>query len=120
LLREMSRTVQCWNVSVLAQEAGMAALDCREWLQASAARLHTEKRRFVRELRRLEVTVFPSEANYILLYSPADVCGGLLMKNILVRDCSDYPGLGKGYFRIAVRKPEENGRLVEALREVLS
>ncbi|MBR4749427.1 MAG: aminotransferase class I/II-fold pyridoxal phosphate-dependent enzyme [Abditibacteriota bacterium] len=119
-LRRMSRAAQCWNVSVLAQEAGAAALDCGGWLAASAEQLHAEKRRFLQGLGRLNVTVFPSAANYILLYSPADVYEPLLKKGILVRDCSDYIGLGKGYYRIAVRTAPENDRLLAALSEILA
>ncbi len=86
---------------------------------AGDARLQTEKRRLVTELGQLKVTVFPSEANYLLIYSPADICGPLLEKGILIRDCADYPGLGKGYYRIAVRRTPENDRLLAALAEVL-
>ena len=40
-------------------------------------------------------------------------------KGVLVRGCEPFRGLGPGFFRIAVRGAEENGRLVEALRAVL-
>ena len=43
----------------------------------------------------------------------------LLKKNILIRDCSDFKGLGKGYYRIAVKTRKENEKLVEAIGEVL-
>ncbi|MBO4548359.1 MAG: aminotransferase class I/II-fold pyridoxal phosphate-dependent enzyme [Abditibacteriota bacterium] len=118
-LLRMSRTVQCWNVSVPAQAAGAAALDCGAWLNGSVAQLHREKRRFIQGLGRLKVTLFPSAANYILLYSPEDIYEPLLKKGILVRDCSDYIGLGKGYYRTAVRTAPENDRLLAALAEVL-
>jgi len=38
-------------------------------------------------------------------------------ENIMIRDCSNYLGLKKGDFRIAVRTHEENLRLVEAIRK---
>ena len=44
----------------------------------------------------------------------------LLGKGILVRDCSAYEGLGRGYIRIAVRTREENDILLRAVTEVLS
>jgi len=43
----------------------------------------------------------------------------LARKGVLVRGCEPFRGLGPGFFRIAVRGAEENGRLVEALRAVL-
>ena len=44
----------------------------------------------------------------------------LLKKKMLIRDCSNYKGLESGYYRIAVKKQEENDRLIAALEEVLS
>jgi threonine-phosphate decarboxylase len=38
---------------------------------------------------------------------------------VLVRGCEPFPGLGPGYFRIAVRGAAENERLVAAIREEL-
>ena len=40
-------------------------------------------------------------------------------KEILIRDCSDYQGLSKGYYRVAVRPKEENEELIRAVRDVI-
>lgn len=37
----------------------------------------------------------------------------------LIRDCSNYPGLEKGYYRVAVRTHEENRYLAGALKAAL-
>ena len=37
----------------------------------------------------------------------------------MVRSCANYPGLDAGWYRTAVRTPEENAQLLETLREVL-
>ena len=39
---------------------------------------------------------------------------------MLIRDCANYPGLGPGYYRVAVRTEAENDRLLAALAAVLS
>ena len=36
----------------------------------------------------------------------------------LIRDCGNYVGLGEGFYRVAVKQPWENQKLLEALREV--
>ena len=36
-------------------------------------------------------------------------------QGVLIRDCSNYPGLKKGYYRVAVKRHEENIRLIEVL-----
>ena len=38
---------------------------------------------------------------------------------ILIRDCSNYPGLADGYYRAAVRTHEENQILTEAVSQIL-
>ena len=115
----MSEKAPCWNVSIPAQAAGCAALDCKEWLSGTVKVIGQERNRMTDALGSMGIKVYPGEANFLLLYSFTDLYGRLLGKGILVRDCSNYQGLRKGFIRIAVRKPEENDQLLDALREVL-
>ena len=41
-------------------------------------------------------------------------------KGILVRDCSNYPGLDDYHVRFAVRLKEENDQLLKTVRQVLA
>ena len=118
-LLTMSEKAPCWNVSIPAQAAGCAALDCKDWLSDTVKNISRERERVSASLRSLDIKVYPGEANFLLLYSETDLYGMLLEKGILVRDCSNYQGLRKGFIRIAVRKPEENDQLLSAVREVL-
>ena len=124
ILEKMSSKAPCWNVSYIAQNAGIAAAGCRQWLRKTVEQMSVERERVSKSLMDMGVRVFPSEANYLLLYLEQNSgCGlpdRLAEKGILVRDCSDYVGLGKGYFRIAIRTKTENDRLLSAVREVLS
>ena len=43
----------------------------------------------------------------------------LLERGVLIRDCSNYRGLGPGWYRAAVRTHAENVRLLETIQEVL-
>ena len=72
------------------------------------------------KMRQVGLTVYPSEANYIFFYGPEDLFERCVSKGILIRDCSNYPGLKKGYYRVAVKLHEQNEKLIEALEEVLS
>ncbi|MBR2591127.1 MAG: aminotransferase class I/II-fold pyridoxal phosphate-dependent enzyme [Clostridia bacterium] len=118
-LEAMAQKVPCWNVSTPAQLAGMAALEERQWLRESAAKIRSEKEELLRALKALGVYVFPGEANYLLLYSQKPLAKALLQKGILVRDCSNFAGLGEGYVRIAVRTPGENRQLLAAIGAAL-
>ena len=70
------------------------------------------------ELAALGYPVYPSQANYVFFTGPADLYEKLEQKKILIRDCSNYTGLSKGYYRVAVKKHEENQQLVRALKEI--
>lgn len=119
LLEEMSSKTQGWNVSTVAQQAGIAALGCADWLSRSVRMITEERERLSRELTALGIEIWPSEANYILLRTGTDLYANMLERRILIRDCSNYAGLGRGYYRIAVRRPEDNDIFIDTLKEVM-
>lgn len=119
LLERMSERGQCWNVSVPAQMAGIAAMECGEWLCGSAKRIAAERERLRRELTALGLEVYPGQANFLLIYSEKELVKPLAGMGCQLRDCSNFVGLTRGYFRAAVRTPDENDRLLAAVREVL-
>lgn len=119
-LETMSKQTQCWNVSSLAQAAGAAALDCGAWLRESVKEIRRERENLAAGLQALGVRVYPGEANFLLLYSETDLYGELLKRGVLIRDCSNYVGLRRGFYRIAVRTPAENAALLAAVKEALA
>ncbi len=72
------------------------------------------------DLRSFGIKVYPSSANYLLLKTPRPLAEELLAHRIAVRDCSNYPGLDGRFIRVAVRNREDNSRLAEAVRRLLS
>lgn len=120
LLRAMSRTAQPWNVSGPAQAAGVAALASGDYLERSRRLIREERVFLAGELEKLSLTPCPPQANYLLFYSPRDLFTPLLERGILIRDCSNYHGLGPGWYRAAVRTREENLQFLEALRKTIT
>ena len=41
----------------------------------------------------------------------------LRAKGVLLRDCANYPGLGPGWYRAAVRTEQENNAFLQAMKE---
>ena len=119
LLSGMSEAVQPWNVSTVAQAAGLAALDCPDWAEKARALFYAEKAYLSEELSALGVSALPGDANFLLLSGVPTLYETLLERGILVRDCSNYRGLLKGDVRIAVRTHEENAALIAAIAEAL-
>ena len=118
LLERIQQVRQPWSVSTPAQAAGLAALQDSDRVQAARELVCSERRRMEKELREAGVEVIPSKANFILMYSPYDLFSLLKDRGILIRDCSNYSGLRKGWYRTAVRRKEENDRLLEAIRQI--
>jgi len=71
------------------------------------------------QLKNLGLEYFPTQTNYILFKAPDDFYENCLKYQLLIRDCSNYRGLEKGYYRIAVRKKEENEILISIFQKIL-
>lgn len=111
---------QPWSVSGLAQAAGIAALSEPEYVTRLSEMVRSE-RPFIKEgLEKLGLTVMPGEANYLLFRGPADLENRMRNRGILIRNCSNYPGLGEGWFRTAVRTREDNEKLLQIMKEELA
>lgn len=119
LFTAMSRQTQPWNVSIPAQKAGVAALKEASFLEAACQIIHTQRPRLMEALKNLGLHVIPSQTNFILFSCERELSAPLLEKGIQLRKCDNYPGLGPGWYRIAVKRPEENDRLINAMEEIL-
>lgn len=108
-----------WNLSVFAQKAGIAAAKETEYRKKSAEAVKTEREYLAEELQKLGVLVYPAEANYLMLYTEYPLAEELLKRRILIRDCSNYRGLSKGYYRIAIKQREENEELLGKIGEIV-
>jgi histidinol-phosphate aminotransferase len=81
-----------------------------------------ERGRIAAAFADLPVETWPSDANF-LLFRPTTkdasaVWADLVASSVLVRDCSQWPGL-TGCLRVTVGLPEENDRFLAALTESL-
>ena len=108
-----------WNLSIFAQMAGVQCLKQLDYINDSVKIIDVERKYLMDELTAKGYKVYPTEANFILFkakdYNLADK---LLEYNILIRDCSDYVGLGKGYYRVAIKLHNENEGLIIALESL--
>ncbi|WP_029408758.1 aminotransferase class I/II-fold pyridoxal phosphate-dependent enzyme [Treponema pedis] len=86
-----------------------------------------ERKRFIKELSAIKgISVFPSEANYVLCKLDDGVCPETLAVYLLekygifIKDLSSKKGFEHGnYIRLAVRDEKDNNYIVGALKEVL-
>lgn len=120
LIMRLRRAGQPWAVSVPAQLAGVACLEERDYLPRAQRLSCVERTRVCAALAGMGLRVIESQANYLLFQGPHGLCERLLARGVLIRDCQNFRGLGPGWYRVAVRLPDENNLLIAALREVLS
>ena len=118
LLAAMSKTTQPWNVSVLAQAAGVAALQEKQFLMQTKALIPVERCWLKDELEKLGFWACSSKANYLLFCSKPGLHKELKKYGIAIRNCDNYHGLSSGWYRIAVRLHEQNEQLIAAVKQV--
>lgn len=120
LLEKMCRQGPPWAVSAPAQAAGLAALEEQAYSRALAALIREQRPVLAAGLAELGCRVIPGEANFLLFRcSDVQLAQKLEGRGILIRNCSNFPGLGPGWYRAAVRTGEENQALLRAVREAL-
>lgn len=119
LIDRMNNFVQPWNVSTLAQNAGIAALEETEYVKSSLEVIAREKKFLVDGLNSLCIKPLESQGNYLFFRSRYDLYDRLLERGFMIRDCSNYHGLSQGDYRIAVRLHEDNVKLLDTMREIL-
>ena len=120
LAEKVRRCGQCWSVSVPAQAAGVAALRETDYVTRTVELINQERDFLSASLRKFGFHVYPSQANFLLFGCELPLDKLLLRDKIAIRNCSDYIGLGRGYFRIAVRTHEENDILIQAIARCIS
>ncbi len=112
------RRGQYWSVSSPAQTAGIAALNSGDY-PGRSRRLIAKQREFLTDrLSELGIKVFRSDANFLLLKSEIPLYEPLRDRGIIIRKCANFSGLDERFYRIAVRTPSENERLIAEIRQM--
>ena len=114
-----------WSVNALAAAATAAALQDKQFQQQTWDWLAKARSRLWQQLSAIpELHPFEGAANYLLVkteISATKLQQKLLQDyQIVIRDCMSFPELGDRYFRIAVRLPEDNNRLVSAIAAIFN
>lgn len=121
LAEQIRQTGQPWPVNTLASVAGCAALQDTVYQQHFQQFLQTERWFLYHALQELGFTVWKPAANFVFFHAEPfhDLESELLPYHILLRSCGNYRGLDDTYYRVAVRKREENIFLLQCLKEIV-
>ena len=117
-----------YHLDALKQRAGIIALQFLQHMEHGVQAVVAERERLIAAMQTMPLTVWPSQANFILFRRNGAAAAGnsanavwqaLLDGGVLVRDCSSWDGLDN-CLRVTVGTPSENDAFLVALRSALS
>lgn len=124
-LGEIRRFLPIWNVSPLAERFFRTCLSHQANYERARLKCIEETQLLARRLAEIsQLKVFATASNFILFRILDEHVSSIELRDHLlqhygfyVRDCSRKLGLGNKFIRVGTNLPEENTRLVEAIRE---
>lgn len=118
------RTRLPFSVNVLAERAGLAALNDEAFRKTTLKTVKEGRTFLATNLKRLGCRVWPSAANFIMFRLPAESLSAqecherLLQKGIIIRQLTSY-GLPEN-LRVSIGNKEENEIFLSALEQIIS
>jgi histidinol-phosphate aminotransferase len=122
LIAELDKLRPPFNVSVLNCEAALFALEHADEYGRQAATIRAERDKLLQVLGSLPgVRPFPSEANMILARVPDSkkVFEGMKARGVLVKNVASLHPLLHDCVRLTIGTPEENVKMIDALKASL-
>ena len=126
LLNKLRSQRMPWSVNTLAQDACHYLLTHRTDYQLPLDTLLQERKRLSKALTDTEaIETHPSHTHILLCKLHKGTASHLkdllaTQHGILIRDASNFEGLSKSHFRIAVQTPQENDLLLNAITSTLA
>lgn len=122
IIQQMDKIRLPYNSNTLSQNLTNRLLNRFDPVQKQLDALLKERERMVQALSELDsLTVFPSDANFILFRVEKDasaVFKKLMAEGILVRDLSNHPRL-KNCLRVTIGTPAENGTFLDRIAKII-
>ena len=108
-----------FNVNSLSQAVAVEALKNNKQMRSYITSIISERKRLFREMKKIDgITLYPSDANFILFKVPnADkVYNHLLKKGVLLRNLT---GVIENCLRVTVGTPGENTVFLRTLKHLI-
>ncbi len=127
MVKKLKPGLEPWSVNGLALAAGKYCLDQDDYAIRTKKMVDTQRLWLTKRLTDLGLgRVIPGEANYLLVKIEAPgltenrFIAKMKERGILVRGCTSFQGVLRGYIRLAVKTPAANKRLVKAVKDLLT
>ncbi|ARI78560.1 threonine-phosphate decarboxylase CobD [Halobacillus mangrovi] len=121
LIKRMKMYQPTWSVNSFAEEAGLYCLGKSRFQQQTAEAISVEKRSLFTKLKELGYRPITTQTNYFLMKDPFHedtkaMIGFLLRRGVIVRHTYNFLSLEGRFVRVAIKRREENERLLSALQ----
>jgi threonine-phosphate decarboxylase len=125
LIKTLQNVKMPWSVNSLAMFAAEEAVKDTDFINKSRLLVSKSRKEMQTMLQEIPwLKVYPSETNFLLNeiidgdLTSTQLAEELAKRGFLIRDCEDFDGLNNRFFRVTVRRPEENKKLVEQIKAV--
>lgn len=126
IIERLRKLQEPWTVNCLAMQAGEFLLRQTEHAQKTRSFVLKEKEFLFRELSTITgLKPFPPSVNFILVkitkkdLSSTSLTEKMARQGILIRDCANFKGLSKNFFRVSVNLHKENKLLLVSLKKTI-
>ncbi len=116
-----------WSLNSIGAFAGELFLQDIDYIQKTRQLIETERTRIYETLQTIpELKAFKPSANFVLVQilkegvTSFDVFDNLIRQKLMIRDCSSFEQLDGEFIRFCIMSPEENTRLLHALKTFFS
>ncbi|AIS51522.1 putative threonine-phosphate decarboxylase CobD [Thermoanaerobacter kivui] len=123
LIQKLEEHKEPWTVNTFAEAIGRELFKDKTYIEKTREYIHREIDYMLYALRKIDYLVaFDTKVNFLLLKlktgSVDDLKQMLLKRGILIRDASNFRYLDKSFFRVAIKKRQENEKLLQSLEEI--
>jgi threonine-phosphate decarboxylase len=111
-----------WSVNRVAEKVALKLIGCADYEKNLTQLIRRERPRVFGRIREISgFQAFEPTANFLLTRWTQtndldDFLSFMLRSGIHFRDCRNFPGLQDNFFRMAIRQPEENDRVLSLMR----
>lgn len=121
VISRLKKAKEPWTINGIADRVASLLIQCSDYDDKTRLIVREERRRVFTVLKNLDgVIPFSISANYILCQwvktgDLDDMIRHLLSNGVYVRDCRNFPGLEKNFFRMGIKNPKDNDLLFSLL-----
>ncbi len=117
LLEKMELCGPDWSVNGLSQLGGIAALSQKDYERETIVYIEKERKYMTEQLEREHYKVYSSIANFLCFRGNPSLYEQMIGRGILIRQCENFEGLDKTFYRIGIKTRKENDILLDQLRQ---